>query len=314
MQLSRIAIIGAGTMGTKISHRCIVSGLETMLYDKYPAALESAVKQIEEWLNERIQQGQMNNEQIRAARAKMNPCATLSECLSEGDLIIETVPENLALKRQILAEIDKYLPLKAFVCTNSSSLPCSKMADSLSQPERLFNINFSMPQEPTDKLVELMRGEKTAEEAMVVGEKFVRMLDMVPVVTYREIMGFSFNRIWRAIKREALHLVDQGYSDYQDIDRAWMMEFGTPLGPFGLIDIVGLDVVQDIEKQYYLDSLEERDKPPKLLNDMIMQGKLGAKSGQGFYTYPNPVYKEKDWLYKQGRYYEDIKIKMSQLK
>ncbi|UCD80243.1 MAG: 3-hydroxyacyl-CoA dehydrogenase family protein [Desulfobacterales bacterium] len=310
MEISRIAVIGAGTMGTKISHRCIVSGLETMLYDKFPDALQRAVAQIEDWLKERIQQGHMTAEQTQAARAKLHPCDGLAECVGAADLIIETVPENLELKRGVLAEIDELLPSKAYVCTNSSSLPCSKIAGSLSRPERFFNINFSMPQEPTDKLVELMRGAQTADEAMVAGEKFVRMLDMVPIVTYREIMGFSFNRVWRAIKREVLHLVDQGYSDYQDIDRAWMMEFGTPFGPFGLMDIIGLDVVRDIEKQYYLDSGEERDRPPGLLDDMISQGKLGVKSGQGFYKHPNPAYKEKEWLHKQGKYDEDIKTKL----
>jgi 3-hydroxybutyryl-CoA dehydrogenase len=313
MELSRIGIIGSGTMGTKISHRCIVSGLETRLYDKYPEALDRAVAQIQEWLNERIQQGHMTTEQTKAARANLHPCLTLSECLGAADLVIETVPENLELKRQVLAEIDDLLPPEAYVCSNSSSLPCSKMANSLSRPERFFNINFSMPQEPTDKLVELMRGEKTADEALVAGETFVRLLDMVPIITYREIMGFSFNRVWRAVKREVLHLVDQGYSDYQDIDRAWMMEFGTPFGPFGLMDIIGLDVVRDIEEQYYLDSGEQRDKPPMILDDMISRGKLGVKSGQGFYAYPNPAYKEQAWLLKEKPYREDIKTKLSEL-
>ena len=314
MELSRIAIIGSGTMGTKISHRCIVSGLETRLYDKYPEALESAVAQIQEWLDERIQQGHMTTEQTKAARAKLHPCLTLSECLGAADLVIETVPENLELKCQVLAEIDDLLPPEAYVCSNSSSLPGSKMANSLSRAERFFNINFSMPQEPTDKLVELMRGAKTADKALVAGEKFVRLLNMVPIVTYREIMGFSFNRVWRAIKREVLYLVDQGYSDYQDIDRAWMMEFGTPFGPFGLMDIVGLDVVRDIEEQYYLDSGEQRDKPPILLDDMISKGKLGVKSGQGFYTYPNPAFKEQAWLLKEKPFREDIKTKLSELR
>lgn len=311
MELSRIAIIGSGTMGTKISHRCIVSGLETMLYDKYPDVLDRAVVQIQGWLNERIQQGHMTSAQTKAARARLHPCITLSECLGAADLIIETVPENLELKRRLLSEIDELLPSEAYICSNSSSLPCSKMANSLSRPERFFSINFSMPQEPTDKLVELMRGEKTADAALVAGEKFVRLLDMVPIITYREIMGFSFNRVWRAIKREVLHLVDQGYSDYQDIDRAWMMEFGTPFGPFGLMDIIGLDVVRDIEEKYYLDSGEQRDKPPMLLDDMISREKLGVKSGQGFYTYPDPAFKEQAWLHKQGPYREDIKAKLA---
>ena len=313
-ELSRIAIIGSGTMGTKISHRCIVSGFKTMLYDKYPEARDKAAAQIQAWLNERIQQGHMTAEQTKAAIARLHACATLPECISEADLIIETVPENLELKRQVLAEIDPLLPPKAYVCTNSSSLPCSKMADSLSCPERFFNINFSMPQEPTDKLVEVMRGAKTSDEALVAGVEFIRKLEMVPIVTYREIMGFSFNRVWRAIKREVLHLVDQGYSDYQDIDRAWMMEFGTPFGPFGLMDIIGLDVVRDIENQYYLDSKELRDKPPVLLDDMISKGKLGVKSGRGFYNYPNPAYKEQAWLLKEGPFREDIKARLSEPK
>jgi 3-hydroxybutyryl-CoA dehydrogenase len=184
------------------------------------------------------------------------------------------------------------------------------MADALSRQEIFFNINFSNPHEPTDKLVELMRGAQTSNETLIAGAKFVRSLNMVPIVTYKEIMGFSFNRVWRAIKREVLHLVDQGYSDFQDIDRAWIMEFGTPFGPFGLMDIIGLDVVRDIEKQYYLDSGEERDKPPKLLDVMIDQGKLGVKSGEGFYAYPDPAYKNLHWLNKQGTYYEDISVKL----
>jgi len=311
VELSRIVVIGSGTMGTKIAHRCIVSGFETRLYDKYPAARDRAVAQIQAWLQERIRQGHLTAAQSEAALARLHPCASLAECLADADLIIETVPENLELKRQVLAEIDPLLPPQAYVCTNSSSLPCSKMADALSRPERFFNINFSMPQEPTDKLVEIMRGAQTAAEALVAGVEFIRLLGMVPIVTYREIMGFSFNRVWRAVKREVLHLVDQGYSDYQDIDRAWMMELGTPFGPFGLMDIIGLDVVRDIEAQYYLDSREPRDKPPALLDEMISRGKLGVKSGRGFYTYPDPAYKDQAWLLKEGPFREDIKAKLA---
>ena len=309
-EISRVAIIGAGTMGPKIAYRCAVSGLEALLYDKYPETLERAVKQIHDWLDDRIQQGDLSADQADEARGKIRPCSTMEETLMNVDLVIETVHENLEIKRQVLAEIDSLLPDRVFVCTNSSSLPCSRMADVLSRPEIFFNINFSDPQDPADMLVELMRGAQTSSEALMAGEKFVRSLGMVPIVTYKEIMGFSFNRVWRAIKREVLHLVDQGYSDYQDIDRAWIMDFSTPFGPFGLMDIIGLDVVRDIEEQYYLDSGEERDRPPKLLDDMIGQGKLGVKSGKGFYNYPDPAYKDRSWLHKQGPYYEDISARL----
>jgi 3-hydroxybutyryl-CoA dehydrogenase len=134
---------------------------------------------------------------------------------------------------------------------------------------------------------------------------------MVPIVTYKEIMGFSFNRVWRAIKREALHLVDAGFSDFEDLDRAWMLEFGTPYGPFGLMDMIGLDVVRDIEMQYYFESREERDRPPKLLDDLIANGRLGVKTGRGFYSYPNPNYKDPNWLHKLGPWGEDLTSKLT---
>jgi 3-hydroxybutyryl-CoA dehydrogenase len=312
--ISRVAIVGAGTMGKKIAYRCAVSGLEVRVYDKYPEALQSFVNQVDEWFAERVEHGVLTADQVQAAKDQIKIFSSMAACLEDTDLVIETVPEILDLKREVLAEMDGLLPEKAFVCTNSSSMPCSWMADALSRPERFFNINFSMPEKPEDKLVEVMRGARTAPEALIAADSFIRSMDMVPIVTYREIMGFSFNRVWRAIKREVLHLVDQGYSDYQDIDRAWIMEFGTSFGPFGLLDIVGLDVVRDIEAQYYADSGEARDKPPKMLEDMIAQGKLGLKSGQGFYQYPDPAYKETAWLHKSGPYHEDISKKLSDAK
>ena len=123
---------------------------------------------------------------------------------------------------------------------------------------------------------------------------------MVPIVAYKEIMGFSFNRVWRAVKRETMHLVDQGYYTHEDLDRAWMMNFEMPCGPFGLMDKIGLDVIRDIEMQYYLNSGDERDKPPQMLVVMVARGDLGVKSGRGFYTYPHPACEQPGWLRKEG--------------
>jgi 3-hydroxybutyryl-CoA dehydrogenase len=301
-------------MGARIAYRCAISGFETRLFDTYPDALRKAVDKIETWMQAGVQDGHISVAQASQAKGKIKAFSSLEKCLKQTDLVIETVPENLTIKRRVLSEIDRHLSAKAFVCTNSSSLPCSRMADVLSRPERFFNINFSQPQDPSDKLVELMRGAKTGDEALIAGESFVRALNMVPIITYREIMGFSFNRVWRAIKRETLHLVADGYSDFQDLDRAWIMEFGSPWGPFGLMDIIGLDVIRDIEQQYYLDSGEERDRPPAFLEKMVRDGNLGVKSGQGFYAYPDPAYKDPAWLHKQGAFSEDIAEKLSQMK
>jgi len=303
IEIKRVAVIGAGNQGPKIAYRCIVSGLEIILYDKFPKALEVGKERLLSYLDK-----ELSVEKAAAARMKLIFTTSLAECVSNAELIIEAVPENVELKRQVWAEIDGMAPAGALICTNSSSLPCSRLADATSRPEKVFNINFSNPVH--DNLVEVMRGATTADETLIAGVNFVRSLNMVPIVTYKEIMGFSFNRVWRAIKLEVLHLVDQGYSDFQDIDRAWMLEFGTPFGPFGLMDTIGLDVVRDIEQKYYEDSQDEKDKPPKMLEDMIIRGHLGVKRGRGFYKYPNPAYKEPYWLTKQELYQEDIEAKM----
>lgn len=308
-EIKHIAIVGAGTMGPRIAYRCIVSGLETFLYDKFPEALEKGMKQIQAWVAERTKDGRLTGEEAEAALARLHSSTTLQECVSRAGLIIETVPENLELKRKVFAEIDQVAPPGAFLCTNSSSLPCSRVAGVTRRPERVFNINFSDP--TRDDLAEVMKGAQTANETVIAGERFVRSLNMVPIVTLKEIMGFSFNRVWRAIKREVLHLVDDGYSSFEDLDRAWMLEFGTPYGPFGLMDIIGLDVIRDIEKQYYLDSGEERDKPPKLLDDLIRQGRLGVKTGRGFYSYPEPEYKNRAWLRKEGHWSKELLSRLS---
>ena len=302
-EIKKVAIIGAGNQGPKIAYRCAVSGIDTRLYDKFDKALEGGKRRLMEYLDQ-----ELSVEEAAEAKSKLKFTLSLVEAVQDVDLVIEAVPENLGLKQQVWTEIDALVPLKTLICTNSSCLPCSRMAHATCRPDKVFNINFSDPVH--DDLVEVMKGITTSNETLIAGTTFVRSLKMVPVVTYKEIMGFSFNRIWRAIKREALHLVDEGFSNYEDVDRAWMLEFGTSFGPFGLIDIVGLDVVRDIEEHYYLDSGDEKDIPPKLLHDMIAKGWLGAKSGRGFYEYPNPVYKDPAWLKKQGPYEENIEEKL----
>ncbi len=303
----KVAVIGAGNQGPKIAYRCAVSGIETTLCDKFSKALEGGKKHLMEYLDQ-----ELSVDEAAVARRRLRFTLSLAEAVEDVDLVIEAVPENVGLKQQLWTEIDALASLKTLICTNSSCLPCSRLADATSRPEKAFNVNFSDPVH--DDLVEVMRGVTTSDETLIAGINFVRSLKMVPVVTYKEIMGFSFNRIWRAIKREALHLVDDGFSNYEDVDRAWMLEFGTPYGPFGLIDIIGLDVVRDIEEHYYQDSRDERDLPPKLLHDMIAEGRLGVKSGRGFYEYPNPAYKDTAWLTKQGQYEEDIEAKLKALK
>ncbi|MFC2163717.1 3-hydroxyacyl-CoA dehydrogenase family protein [Acidobacteriota bacterium] len=302
MEIKRVGIVGSGTMGSRIAFQCGRCGKGVNLYDIEPEALDTAMAHIKTWHQEHLEP-----DEAEKAFSFVRRCDDLAECLSDVDIVIENVPENLEIKRKVFAEMDRLAPAHVLLCTNSSSLPSSRLADATNRPDKVFNANFGDPRE--DQLVEVMFHVDVSEETKTAGEEFLKSIKMVPIITEKEIMGFSFNRTWRAIKREVLHLVGDGYSHFEEIDRAWIMLFGTKWGPFGLMDDVGLDVIRDIENQYYADSGEDRDKPPQFLEDMIARGRIGSKSGRGFYNHPNPEYQQEGWLKKELPWTPDKKIR-----
>lgn len=287
-EITSVGIVGAGTMGSRIACQCVLCGKEVYLFDTSSQALERALEQNRTWLAERT-----DAVQAKKALSRLHPCDSLAECVANVELVLENVPENLEIKRRVFAEIDRLAPPHVLIGTNSSSIPPSRIASATNRPDKFYNANFSAP------AVEVMGHAGTSEETLAAVEAFLFSIEMVPLRVKREIMGYAFNRTWRAVKRETLHLVAGGYADFEDLDRAWMLNFGSPRGPFGLMDEIGLDVVRDIEMQYYLDSGNEGDKPPAFLDEMIAQGRLGVKSRQGFYSYPDPEYKRSGWLRKE---------------
>jgi 3-hydroxybutyryl-CoA dehydrogenase len=212
-----------------------------------------------------------------------------------ADLVIEAVPERLETKREVFSRLDRVCPDHTILATNSSSIRVSRIEDATQRPDRVLNMHFyhRLWQRP---MVELMRGTTTSDETIERARQFAYNIGLTPLLVRKESTGFLFNRVWRAIKKECLHLVDDGVASHKDVDRAWMISFGTLLGPFGMMDRVGLDVVRDIEMVYYRESGDESDAPPRFLLDKIEKGELGIKTGQGFYTYPNPAFQDPSWL------------------
>jgi 3-hydroxybutyryl-CoA dehydrogenase len=304
MSLDRVAVVGVGTMGSRIGFQCAVSGKQVNLYDASPQALQEGLSKIQTWLRERT-----SPDEVAAVLERIRTCGSLEDCVGDVDLVVENVPENLPLKRDVFAKMDRAAAPSTIFLTNSSSLPASRLASATGRPDKVLNANFHDPVHQKD-LVEVMRDSPVSDETLNQVECFLKEIKTIPVVTDREIMGFSFNRIWRTIKRECLHLVADGYSNFEDIDRCWILTFGGELAPFLLMDRVGLDVVRDIEMQYYHDSGEERDRPPELLDRMIANGRRGVKSGRGFYTYPNPEYQQPGWLRKEPPWTPDKMVKL----
>jgi len=291
----KVAIIGVGTQGAQIAYRCAVSRKTVYLFDASREMLDKATQKITTWLDDHVKVGKLTRGKADLAFKRIHVCATLEDCLDDAGLAIESVPEDLELKRKVWADIDAVAPARTLLTTNSSSLRSSEIAGVTARKDRTFNVNFSFPVD--DYLVEVMWNNDTSEETKVTAREFLSSLHMVVVETRREIKGFTFNRVWRVIKKECLFLYGNGYCNPEDLDRAWMLEYGTPFGPFGLMDMIGLDVVRDIELSYYHDSGDQSDKPPKVLYDMIDRGHLGVKAGKGFYEYPDPAYKRPDFLF-----------------
>jgi 3-hydroxybutyryl-CoA dehydrogenase len=273
-------------MGKRIAAAFIQAGFSTRLFD-VRAGFEIDTRQKIIEVLEHAQQG--SSEAIQY----LSFAGTLAEAVMGADVVIETIPENVELKRQLLSTISAYTKENTIVVTNTSSIVGSRLADAYVYPNRFLNFNFGGYE---TRKVEVMGHPGTDPDAIGTIETLIREIDLVPLRVQREIMGYAGNRVWRAIKKEVLFLIEHGYATPEDIDRGWMLEWGTPLGPCGLMDEVGLDVIRDIENIYYAASGKPDDKPPTFLERMIGEGKLGQKTGEGFYKYPQPSYMQPEFL------------------
>ncbi len=285
-----VSIIGAGTMGRRIAYGCVVRGVRSQLFDVSEAAVQEAMEAVGK-LVEEVPVTPAADPDV--AMSLLHACSDLEASVTGADWVIETVPENLELKRTVLADIGAAAPRGALITSNTSSIPGSWLADSTGRPGRFVNMNWGTPEHLK---VEVMGHDATAPETIAAAERFLRQIGLVPIVARREIQGYPTNRIWRAIKKESLYLIAGGYLTPEDIDRAWMLDWHTDVGPCGLMDIVGLDVIRDIETVYYEASGDASDKPPQFLDEMVTRGERGVKSGKGFYDYPSPAYQAEGWL------------------
>lgn len=294
-RVKTVTVLGLGTLGAQIALQSVVSGYKVRAYDPNENALKRFLGTSSDPHRITMKPTQIFLSKWKAAVERVHLFSSLQEAVRNADLIIEAVPEDLKLKLEVWREIDHYGPKEAIIATNSSSIPVSKLEGATRRPAQCLNIHFYQLI-LGQNMADIMRGTQTSAEAVETGKEYVRSLGVVPLFVKKEILGFCFNRVWRAIKKETLKMWADGYVDYHDIDRAWMIFTGMPCGPFGLMDTVGLDVVCAIEMVYYQDSKHPTDRPPEALKQMIREGKLGVKTGSGFYTYPDPKYLNPDFL------------------
>jgi 3-hydroxybutyryl-CoA dehydrogenase len=292
-----VCIVGAGFMGEQIGLQCATHGYTVWLVDSLEEGLQRATKSHSQELSKRLEKQQITAEEKEAIVSCLHLTTNMQEGASKAALVIEAVPELLEIKREVFAQLDAVCPSQTILATNSSSIRISAIENATQRPDKVLNMHFYPPVWQRT-MVELMRGKATSIETIEVARQFVRTISLTPLLVQKESTGFIFNRVWRAIKKECLRLVDDGVATHKDVDRAWMIATGGRAGPFGMMDMVGLDVVRDIEMVYYRESGDESDAPPKLLLDKIERGELGIKTGKGFYTHPYPAYQAPGWLKK----------------
>jgi 3-hydroxybutyryl-CoA dehydrogenase len=293
--MTQVAIIGAGTMGRQIALQLAAFGTQVKLIDPDEQALGSAEKYIRDTAATLAEEGALQG----AVPDPVENVALFTRFEPElGDvwLVIEATPERMELKRQLFAQLAEHAHEKTILATNSSSFRSGLLADVTFRPERLMNIHF-LNHPWYRPAVELMTSGHTDESLLGQVYAFLRECNLFPVIVAGESTGFLFNRIWRAIKKESLKVVAEGHGVPEDIDRFWCMSTGLKLGPFALMDRVGLDVVLDIERHYASESCDPGDVPPGFLIEMVERGELGVKSGKGFYSYPDPTFEHPDWPY-----------------
>lgn len=293
--IQRLAVVGAGYMGAQIALQHAAHGLDLALTDTDQNALDNAARFQGEELARRQREQRLDATQAATIQKRIAPTTDLEEAVDGADMVIEAIPERLDLKRRLFTRLDALCPPETLLATNSSSLRCAHLEEAVQHPQRLLNFHFygRIWDRP---IVDIMGGNHTPDTVIQNACALARRINVVPLVARKQSTGFVFNRVWRAVKKETLHLVDQGVADFEDVDRAWMIGFGVKMGPFAMMDAVGLDVVQDIEEVYHRESGDPSDAPPAILTERVDRGDLGVKSGRGFYTYPDPAFARPDWL------------------
>jgi 3-hydroxybutyryl-CoA dehydrogenase len=283
MPIKKVLVIGAGTMGAGIAQLCAQQGMDAVLTDISMDLSQGALAKIAKGLDGRIAKGKITEEDKNNVLSHMTAAGDLSPA-KDVDIVIESVIENLDIKKKVFAELDKLARPDVLLVTNTTSLSISAMANATKRPDKVVQMHFFNP--PTImKLVEIMPGKQTSAETLEKAEAFAKQLGKDPVVCKNEAPAGIVSRILGQLLNEAAWLVDSGVADAADIDKAMKLGANHPMGPLQLIDMIGIDIhrakMQTLRKE--LD--DPRYAHPKLLDEMIEAGNLGRKTGKGFYDY-----------------------------
>ena len=282
MEVQTIGVIGAGTMGRGIAYAAALGGYRAILEDVMPEMLAKGRAWLAQAFDEGVKRGKLTTEDAASAMARIETASSVEEASREADFLIEAVPEEMELKLELYTLFDKFAKPNAVLASNTSSLSIAEMAEMTYRPELCVGMHFFNPV-PKMRLIEVVRAPKTSDETIAACREVGARMGK-DVVVVKESPGFITSRVNALIGNEAFAMLEAGLASPEDIDKAIKLGLNHPMGPFEMVDLVGLDVRLRI-LEYLHATLGEKYRPNDLLKKLVAEGRLGRKSGRGVYDY-----------------------------
>ncbi|MEU6114668.1 3-hydroxyacyl-CoA dehydrogenase family protein [Streptomyces sp. NPDC047117] len=279
----KLAVIGAGLMGSGIAQVSAQAGWDVTLRDVTDGALARGRSGIEASYEKFVAKGKLEAAAAEQALARITTTTDL-EAAADADIVVEAVFEKIEIKREIFSTLDKLVREDAVLASNTSAIPITKIAAATSRPERVVGAHFFSPV-PMMQLCELVRGYKTSDETLATAREFAESVGKTCIVVNRDVAGFVTTRLISALVVEAAKLYESGVATAEDIDTACKLGFGHAMGPLATADLTGVDILLHATENIYTESQDEKFAPPELMRRMVDAGDIGRKSGQGFYEH-----------------------------
>jgi len=295
--IRHILILGSGTIGREIGLQCAIHGYRVILYDVNSRVLEKAVGIIQKHITQISTKNQLFQQEIDTIIKRITTIPNPKKAAEHVDLIIESVPEDPKLKCKVFAQFNQLCPPHTIFTTTSSFLIPSLLAKATGRPTKFAALHFH-PHVWESNVVDIMPHPGTSPETIEVLQEFAKRIGQIPIIITKEHSGYVFNYILSAMLKAALELKINNVSTIEDIDRSFMGIMKTPIGPFGIMDRIGLDTMYDIVNFWAKkgDPYRQLQKTAKFLKNFIIKGHYGVKNGKGFYTYPNPRFKRSGFI------------------
>ena len=283
MTITTVGVIGAGAMGSGIANLAASSGFQVIIHDIEEKYLLNGMARIEKFMQKSVEKGKITESEKADVLERIRITTNLED-IKEVDIIIEAVIENLDVKKDVFSRLDELLPKDVIIATNTSSMSITILGEATKRPERVAGMHFFNPAQIM-KLVEVVRGYKTSDETVEEIKAFSEKLNKVPIEVKKDVPGFIVNRIMIPQFIEAIKLLEEGVASAEDIDKAVTLGLNYPMGPFTLQDYAGVDIGYHVMEYFKNEFNDDRFAPPLLIKQLVRAGRLGKKTGAGFYDY-----------------------------